>query len=361
MAIRDELKTVRTVITIRRATSHALYYTRAPKGCRLETRSPIRPTGLVVLLLVAAGCATAPSDDRAPRLTAVEPDQVPQGQPTEIAIEGQGFEPAMYRNASCSGSTIEVDDEFTATAGDEELSSVIWIDGQHLEATVPDDLAAGEHTLTVVDPWGRTATLEVAFTVVASGDSDTDVDTDTSPDCSDNLLANPGAENGNMSGWNVTHNGGDGWDAVESAYAIDGDFYFGTSFEWCRRNQQIDLLALGFTADELDAEPEIRVSEHVGEVYYPDQYEIIVELRNASQAVIDDWTASGVTTGGTTCGPIGNGCHWDDDEWIEESHVFNGYGAGLRYIRFRDGSIDQEWWVGNYGAAFDAAEVIVCQ
>jgi hypothetical protein len=329
----------------------------------------VRPTPtsislLAIQLLLAAGCATAPSETRDVEIVSVDPEEVVAGEQARITIEGNGFQPALYRNVNCYGTSIEVDDVFTVSLGDAPMYDVTLIDSEHLEADVPDDLPADTYTVTVIDPRGESAVLEAAFTVTAASDSDTDIDTDTdsdtTPDCSDNLLDNPGAEAGDMSGWTITANGGDGWAAVESDFALESARYFGTSYEWCRRYQQIDLLALGYTADQLDGAPEIHVSEHVGEVYYPDEYEIAVELRDASEAVIDDWTASGVTTGSTTCGPIGNGCHWDDDEWIEESHVFTGYGPGLRYIRFRDGSVDQEWWIGNYGAALDAAEVIIC-
>lgn len=309
------------------------------------------------MLFVVTGCAVTPGGDDTVVLISVTPDHVVEGQTVQITIEGRALEPTMYRNANCSGNSIEIDDVFQSAMGENDLESVIWIDGQHLEATVPDDLPAGTYSVSIVDPRGRTAVLEDAFTVLGAGDTDTD--TDTEFDCSDNLLDNPGAEDGDMSGWEVTENGGYGWASIASEDAFEGDRRFGTSYEWCRRYQQIDLLSLGFTEEELDAEPEIRVSEWVGEIFEPDQYEVTVELLDVGQALIDNWTVAATTDGDSTCTTAD--CFWDDDDWIEVSHVFTGYGAGLRHIRFSDGSVDTEWWLDWYGAVFDAAEVIICQ
>ena len=71
-----------------------------------------------------------------------------------------------------------------------------------------------------------------------------------------NLLANPGAETGDMSGWTILENGGYGWNTRGTGY--EGENSFSTSYEWCKRYQEIDLLAKGYSAFQLDADQVFR-------------------------------------------------------------------------------------------------------
>lgn len=92
---------------------------------------------------------------------------------------------------------------------------------------------------------------------------DTDLPVDTTiPPALDglNLLVNGDGESGDLTGWTLLDNGGDGW-AVLQMNAHSGTWAFGTSYGLCRRQQVVDLLAAGFTEAQLDAEPRIDASE----------------------------------------------------------------------------------------------------
>jgi hypothetical protein len=53
-----------------------------------------------------------------------------------------------------------------------------------------------------------------------------------------NLLTNPGAETGDMSGWNILQNGGNGWAVQTGGY--EGSQTFVTSYAWGKRSQTVD-------------------------------------------------------------------------------------------------------------------------
>ncbi len=86
-----------------------------------------------------------------------------------------------------------------------------------------------------------------------------------------NLLTNPGAETGDLSGWSIIENGGNGWLAMDQTtgndgyqvidHAHSGTWWFGTSYDWDTRSQTVDLLAQGYTTDYLDTSPPIQASE----------------------------------------------------------------------------------------------------
>jgi hypothetical protein len=154
-------------------------------------RSPL----ISVLCLTLAACATAPSDEDGPEVIEVDPDHGPHGTEVLVTIEGEALEPAIYRNASCGGPHLELDDQFDAVLTDSNeydfsLIRVAWLGSSRLTAAVPADLAAGVYDLTVTDPRGRAFTLPGAYEVLApegsdsdvDGDSDTDIDADTDVD-----------------------------------------------------------------------------------------------------------------------------------------------------------------------------------
>ncbi len=172
-----------------------------------------------------------------------------------------------------------------------------------------------------------------------------------------NLLENPGAETGDMSGWTIIANGGDGWgiwgvDTTGYGGPYDGIHCFLTSYEWCNRSQEIDLLAKGYTEAQLDSASTVKVGEWFGQAnqYCGGMYYLNVELRDEDHNVIAYWN-SGVHN--TTW--RGNGAA----SWDQLSHDFSGYGPGLRYIYWEDGSKDENWWEGYYGAKLDAASVTI--
>ncbi len=166
-----------------------------------------------------------------------------------------------------------------------------------------------------------------------------------------NLLVNPGGELGDQTGWEVLTAGGDGFDAMAGT-PHSGSFEFGTSYGQSERRQILDLVALGFTPAQLDAEPEVRVGEWLREVCATgDPYSVSVQLLTDQRVVLDEWGQSGVSAA------PGVGCDYADDLWFELRHPFRAYGPGLRFIVFSDGGYDSEFWGGFYGMRFDDAWV----
>jgi hypothetical protein len=175
---------------------------------------------------------------------------------------------------------------------------------------------------------------------------------DTAPPTSNapwamNLVTNPGAEDNDLSGWNILQSGGDGWAVSGSPYA--GAKSFITSYGPCLRSQEIDLLAWSFTEEELDNVPLVMVSEWFKEMYDGgDMFKLTIELRDASGEPLASWIQEGETAGGPNYG---------DDIWFELAHTFSDYGPGLRTIYWEDGGQDGEYWAGHYGIRMDEASI----
>jgi hypothetical protein len=119
-----------------------------------------------------------------------------------------------------------------------------------------------------------------------------------------NLLENPGAETGDLSGWTITADGGNGWN-------------------------------VGGRDDP----------RHHNDYCY-----LKVELRDENHTVINSYDSGVFQTS--------NGTGWYGP-WEQRSHTFSGYGSGLRYVYFEDGGKDWEYWAGRYGPALDATSVTV--
>jgi uncharacterized repeat protein (TIGR01451 family) len=171
-----------------------------------------------------------------------------------------------------------------------------------------------------------------------------------------NLLVNPGAETGDLSGWNIIENGGDDWSAT-TIMPHQGGWSFITSFNstlWDTRYQEIDLLAAGYTASFLNSAPQVAVGEWIrgmdcgGACNPNDPFYIRVELRDVSHNPIASWHI------GSRYSPA-----FATATWTEHAHTFASYGSGLRYIYFEDGGTDAESWAGHYGAQMDDAYVNV--
>jgi hypothetical protein len=46
--------------------------------------------------------------------------------------------------------------------------------------------------------------------------------------------------------------------------------------------------------------------------------------------------------------------------WVNVSHTFQNYPAGVRYIRFESSGKDMQHWNGNYGVKMAQASVVIC-
>ncbi len=161
-----------------------------------------------------------------------------------------------------------------------------------------------------------------------------------------NHLLNANGDTGDLSGWTVESNGGDGWGLK---YIGATTYKYQTSYETCSKSQTIDLLELGYTEAELDMQPRIDVSEFYWGFDGPndgtgigDTHFMNVELRDGSGNVMDSFQS-----GNLTCTA--------DAQLV--SAIFTAYGTGLREIYVQHGGIDAEYWAGHYGGFVDATTV----
>jgi hypothetical protein len=172
----------------------------------------------------------------------------------------------------------------------------------------------------------------------------------------ENLLDNPGAESGDMSGWTLLANGGSGW-KIDATGRKEGTNSFATSYSWCKRFQEIDLNDKGFSLEQMDSAPSIDVGEWFagyGAVWmYDNAHEdyayLKVQLRDARHNVLAEYKTDifqCLDHNGKWFGP-----------WMQKGYTFKDYGPGVRYIYFEDGGKDREFWDGDYGTRLDAAYV----
>jgi hypothetical protein len=164
---------------------------------------------------------------------------------------------------------------------------------------------------------------------------------------SPNLLTNPNLETGNLNGWTVLQNGGNGG-VVKNGHGFGGSKGLVTSYGKFKRSQTIDLIAKGYSSISLDKGPAVYLSELFREIYCADEYFLKVELLDGNQNVITAWDSGTLITHGA--------CDYNDDSnWQALEHKFYDYGSGLRYIRWEDGGKDREYWGGNFGVVLDEA------
>lgn len=121
----------------------------------------LRPAAALAVLFLCS-CGT-----RAPvALTAITPSWGEVGVPLDVVIDGSGFARRVQVDVD-RPSRSQVDATFVLTLGDLPLESATYVDPVQLSARVPASLPVGVYTLTVTDPYGRTAQLPDAFTVVS--------------------------------------------------------------------------------------------------------------------------------------------------------------------------------------------------
>lgn len=171
-----------------------------------------------------------------------------------------------------------------------------------------------------------------------------------------NLLRNPCAEEG-MLAWQIDTEGGNYW-KVESLPGDHGtDFpdrkvkkYFVTSYEMCLKSQLVDLVANGYWKELLDTfRPDIVVKDwFAARADCGCTYQLKVYLASADYFVLASFEPPSVTLE-----------QWNDAAWREVSHTFSDYPPGVRYILFRHGGQDTQYWAGWYGPRVTNSSIVV--
>jgi hypothetical protein len=169
-----------------------------------------------------------------------------------------------------------------------------------------------------------------------------------------NLLKNGDAQQG-LTNWHIMANGGNGW-LVEDGPAFScpeqkSATCFTSSCSWDIKAQTIDLLAEGYSADELDMSPLIQISEwYAGRSDCESFYHLIVELRDAEQKVLARFDS------GVLDAPLAPDFVYP---WKQISYAFSNYGKGVRYIYYEHSGKDKKFWNGNYGSKMTGGKVII--
>lgn len=162
-----------------------------------------------------------------------------------------------------------------------------------------------------------------------------------------NVVLNSAAQNLTLDNWDIISNGGDGWATTETG-GIDNTSSFVTSFDWDRKSQAIDLVALGYDIDLLSKSPIVLFAEKykgTGNGSSPqDLYELHIELKDEYGQILASFS-SGILT-----------C---SDEWQTIKGSFRNYGSGLRYIYYEHGGMGVNYWAGHYGAMIDDSHISI--
>ncbi len=165
-----------------------------------------------------------------------------------------------------------------------------------------------------------------------------------------NLLVNGGAETGDLSGWTVT-NGGDPWQVGSGSAAAFGGRYFRGSYAWGYLAQTVDLLAAGVNAADLDAGIPLHFSlfgigwgftSSAGKL---DTIRLDVAFQDATGTQLGTWSSGDITLA------VG--------AWGVGAVDTTTYPVGTRKAVVTLGSIDGEYWAGNYGPTVDGGNLSV--
>ncbi|XP_064408769.1 F-box only protein 27-like isoform X1 [Latimeria chalumnae] len=166
-----------------------------------------------------------------------------------------------------------------------------------------------------------------------------------------NLIRNPCGEE-QFHHWQV-HHGGHGWKIEDHRAPLEeseSNKCFVSSFDWCEKEQYVDLLQEGLWEEILDQyQPDICISDwYAARSDCGCTYKIHVTLLAANKSkVIEHQEAPD---------PIPQ---WNDQQYHKVSHVFRDYGPGVRYVHFQHQARDTQFWAGHYGARISNSTVIV--
>uniref|UniRef100_A0A8C6SQN2 Zgc:175088 n=1 Tax=Neogobius melanostomus TaxID=47308 RepID=A0A8C6SQN2_9GOBI len=153
-----------------------------------------------------------------------------------------------------------------------------------------------------------------------------------------NLLKNPNGDE-DLEFWELTENGGSQWKVEDLPGDCGHDFtgqdgvskYFATSFELCLKRQVINLLDEEYSAEVLDEQPLVNISD-----WYCARTDCGCTYQMAVKCV--------------TLDPENDDCAWKE---------FSDYGPGLRFITFEHGGQDTNYWDGWFGVRVTASCVSI--
>lgn len=172
------------------------------------------------------------------------------------------------------------------------------------------------------------------------------------PPFCNNLVKNPHAADG-LDSWDIVANGGDefhiesspaGADPIEDYAKVTVPCWV-TSFQLCEKEQRIDLIAAGCHTFILDTvQPDITISEWYSCRFdCGGKYSIWITLHTADDTVLDQFFFKDIPE--------------ERSVWHQVTHTFCGFGSGLRYIKYRHGGVDTQFWAGHYGPKFTLSTV----
>ncbi|KAM9361765.1 F-box only protein 2 isoform 2-T2 [Symphorus nematophorus] len=162
---------------------------------------------------------------------------------------------------------------------------------------------------------------------------------------------------GKLDYWDLTENGGSQWKVEDMPGDCGYDFcndsvtkYFATSFELCLKRQVIDLIAEGYSSEQLDGQPAVTVEDwYCGRSDCGCTYQMTVYLLNEIHDVIQEFKPDPVTLD-----PENNDCSWK-----QVTHTFSDYGTGMRHISFEHGGQDTKFWDGWFGVRVTGSSVTI--
>ena len=138
------------------------------------------------------------------------------------------------------------------------------------------------------------------------------------------------------------------------------------------REQEIDLLALGFSSSYLDRAPAIYASERFAQMSMAfstrSHYSLRIELRDAMHRVVAFWQPFSPAVASSHMRPFSplqctSACELTRQDgspvWNSVRHAFTDYGPGVRYVHWRDGGIDGDYADGRHGTLLDDPELTI--
>ncbi|CAC9614739.1 hypothetical protein [uncultured Gammaproteobacteria bacterium] len=164
-----------------------------------------------------------------------------------------------------------------------------------------------------------------------------------------NLLKNNNAQEG-LKHWDIIQNGGEGFGS--GFYNNSVNKGFNTSYEWSIKEQTIDVSKFGALLDETD---KVLVGAEFRDVYCGNDYLFLeVELKDEERNIIKRFSTGKRPTKAPKL------CTWGNKSTEKISEIIDiPAGKSVRYITYRDGGKDREWWSGRYGVVISNAKVVI--